>query len=497
MPFVSPSNLADARPAEAQSVWANWRLVLSQPTAHVLFWLGCGLFVAWSFALFYALVLRPLWLDELLHLQVASTPWSRFFATVTENPGGTPLTYLPQYFAVRLLDDPKLAGRLPSVLALLGAAYALRRILVDHAPRVAYVAIALLAAMPLVVRYATESRPYLALLLVSLVATWLFQHFQTKRTWLIALAYLLTGIVGVYTLPIFLAVPCWHAAFSLWGAVGEKDRQEWRRLVLATSTAAVAALSMVPWYLYAADAWKTTIVELSVTSTVSASTLLQILREITGAGYLGAAILVPLVAAGTRSSAISRNTRIFWLIGLVVPVCFVLAVDSLFGYFFAIRQLIVILPPLVVLAAFGLQSMWSVKPNAAGACLLLTLALLVGYSLRWATSSQEDWEMAALAGKGLQREAGSRLVGPGACIITKPRRVTELLAIAEPSVRSALCSSGENLKQRPALVIVDTGYGEAIPAYREMASTIEKDWRLYGQRKYGRMTITGYQRVSP
>jgi hypothetical protein len=113
--------------------------------------------------------------------------------------------------------------------------------------------------------------------------------------------------------------------------------------------------------------------------------------------------------------------------------------DTLFHYFFAIRQLLFIVPPLCVLAGEGLEALQKAwRPLVA----LAVLAAACVYDVRWFGHSKENWRLPA--------EAARRLVVPGTCVLAAPSSAADLYRLYEPSL--PFCSAGSSGKASVVLV---------------------------------------------
>ena len=122
----------------------------------------------------------------------------------------------------------------------------------------------------------------------------------------------------------------------------------------------------------------------------------------------------------TEMPTAAKRLLLLWI---VVPVPLVMLANTLFHYFFAIRQLLFIVPPLCVLAGEGLEALqrgW--RPLVAVAL----LAAACVYDVRWFGHSKEDWQLPAAAAR--------RLVVPGTCVFAAPRSAADLYRLYEPSL---------------------------------------------------------------
>jgi hypothetical protein len=143
-----------------------------------------------------------------------------------------------------------------------------------------------------------------------------------------------------------------------------------------------AALLFLPWYLYARGFWADAVIQGGYKSSIGWKTPLMILRELSGGGYLLSAALLCLAAFGYRRTTIPTAGKQLLLLCTIVPLPLVILGNLQFHYFFAIRQLLFIVPPLCVLAAEGLPS-FPIRPALVATLLAL---VAVGYDIHWFTS---------------------------------------------------------------------------------------------------------------
>jgi hypothetical protein len=122
--------------------------------------------------------------------------------------------------------------------------------------------------------------------------------------------------------------------------------------------------------------------------------------------------------------------------------------DAFFGYFFAIRQLIFVLPAAVILASFGFEV--QLARHRRSALALATLFLLVSlYSdVHFLFRPREDWKKTA--------DFISSELKPGECYTAVPQGASSFLEFFQPSLTKHECRSGE---------ITDTAVTVAISPY--------------------------------
>jgi hypothetical protein len=345
---------------------------------------GLFLFLAVYAGVLVALLpVLSLWLDEIMDLMVVRSAGMReLLAGVAVNSGNAPLNYVVQFWTVHLLGYSPFTGRLPEAtfsLMSCGGVYVLARRLGLRWP---LLAVAVFALFPLQFRYALEARPYSLALALSIWSTVAFfrlldQPGSVPR----AALYTLSVVAGVYVLPFTLFVAGAHLAWLH------------KKTLLPVGLAIViAGLAFVPWYLHAVVNWRADPVVARAHETVTWRVIPMILHELTGAGYLGAAlVMIGVVTAFVLGFA----DRWFWLLYLLMPVAAALIADAAFGYFPAIRQMIFVLAPLALLFAVGVEAMFARWPKAA---LVLAAALLIAGAvgnINFFRRPREDWRAAA------------------------------------------------------------------------------------------------------
>ena len=456
-----------------QFSWKN-RLLL----AVALIWLG---------AIFWGMLQRPFWLDELLHIQVSRLSWSEVVPAATRNVGATPVTYIPQFLLANFVASPEVSGRLPAFLAFLLTLWLLQRSLRSHGALVAGAACAFLAVMPLAVRYAIEARPYSVLLLVTVCLCRLCERLVERPRRRDAIAYGLLTLIGTYTLPILIVVPLWHAAYLALNAFTIPRSSLWSvRTLTAPLSILLAAVCLMPWYTYAARGWEQAIDGMHITSTISPGTALMFLREITGGGYAGLLAVLPLAVLGTTDTSTRLQERLLWLSGIVLMALAVLVIDLTFGYMFAIRQCVAILIPICVLCGLGFRRLWNFKPRLGKIYLAASLSLLTFLAAKWMLHSDEDWQKAAQVALELNEGRG--------CIVASPLDTTPLFSIANPRVSGTLCDKAVPWLNYPQVLVIDTGYGFGAEA-SEGERVMEHGFQRKAERSVGRMVLSVYAAV--
>ena len=392
---------------------------------------------AYGLALCLLAPLRPMWLDELLQL---SDTWQHSLTEtldrVAHNPGGVPLAYLAENLLVNGTGQPLYMAHAFSIACAVGGLASLIwlvRLLsvtgVKGATGGWPQAAILYAVLPISLRYAVEARQYGPALALSIGATALLAWLDERPGWGRASLYALALALGLYTQPYVAFVAAAHLVWA------------WRRRCFRFGLVGVAAAAVLflPWYLYARGFWAQAVTEAGFQSSLNWKTPLLMMRELSGGGYLLTAVLVILAVRGYLRTGMPHSSKRLLLLWMVVPVPLVLVADSVFHYFFAIRQLLFIVPPLCVLAGEGLQALqpaW--RPIVVAA---LTVVALV-YDVRWFGHAKENWRLPAAEAK--------RLITPGRCVEAVPRSAADLYRLYEPSL--PFCSALEGGKASVVLV---------------------------------------------
>jgi uncharacterized membrane protein len=311
-----------------------------------------------------------MWLDERLQLSdTYQRTLSDTMARVAHNPGGVPLAYLAENVMVNAMGHPLYSAHLFSILCAVGGMASLIWLVkLLGAPSAWQTAAVTYALLPLVLRYAVEARQYGPALAFSICATSLLVWLDRQPTWQRAALYAFALALGLYSQPYvgFTAV-----AHLLWAL-----RRKSFKYVFGGCIS--AALLFLPWYVYVRALWAQAVAEGGYQSSVNWKTPLMLLRELSGGGYLLTLALIALAVRGYH-----RANRLL-LFCVIIPIPLVLASNAWFHYFFAIRQLLFILPPLCILAAQGLATL--PKPSRQAIAALLALIALV-YDVRWFTQN--------------------------------------------------------------------------------------------------------------
>ncbi len=320
-----------------------------------------------------ALVLRfvavgPLWLDEALSVAIAKLPLGELDEALRHD-GSPPRYYLLLHGWLRVFGDSVVAVRALSgllSLATIPAAWAFAREVADR--RVAWVTALLVTTSPFAIRFASETRMYaLVQLLSALGGLALVRYVRTRSArWAVAVA----ACAGLLTLTHYWALYLVAAVFLLLAA-----RRDWRACA-AVAGGGVLFLPWLPSFLY----------QLVHTGTPWAprpqpSVLVDVVGEWSGAPPAGRFLFVALLALaalgvvgvpggasrveldlrgnppGRRLAAVVYGTLLLGILaGLVL------------GSGYAARYSAVVVVPFLVLAAWGTRAL--ADPRVRGGTLL-------------------------------------------------------------------------------------------------------------------------------
>ncbi len=238
--------------------------------------------------------------------------------------------------------------------------------------------------MPLLFRYATEARPYSQGLFFSVLCTLLLVRWlrDPRVVWLVA--YGAACLAGVYSQPFALFVSCAHAAYLFF------HRRSW--FIPIAAIVLLTGLLYSPWVWLSQQALKHESWPHEMFFSVRQVSPLLVVREISGGGYLCSLPLLVLALWGWRKQQ-ERLSLLAYCV--VIPAVLGVGADAAGHYFFAIRQLIFVVPPLLLLATAGLRHTWvRSRGLAAGAAAVFLLGSVIK-DVRWQADHKEDWAGAA------------------------------------------------------------------------------------------------------
>jgi hypothetical protein len=390
------------------------------------------LLLAYGAVAFSLLSVRPLWLDELMEVVGSAGRPLKDVITgyAAHSAGQSPLAACEQAMAMKLFGFSLFSVRLPAAISAVVAGAGMLALAWGR------LAFALLVSFPLVLRYAAEDRPYSQVLCIAVLLSLVFTAYSG---WRLYATYAVLLIVGLYTQPYIVFLAFSHSAYLI-------VRKQRRAAIRLSTVIAAAICAYLPWYFYARGFWRQEVAVSQLHFHPQLKLGLLILREMSGAGYAGTAILLALSVAGSLYSRKRNREWLLWVLSFWLPICFVVLADWLFDYFFAIRQVIFVLPALAVLAAAGLERLWEENGvRTAGAAAIVLFALNIGYAVRWFTKPGEDWQSAAHKLETYKTA--------GACILALPAGSGAYYTFFDPVLKGNECDASFSSARAVAVAI--------------------------------------------
>ncbi|HWF10563.1 MAG TPA: glycosyltransferase family 39 protein [Bryobacteraceae bacterium] len=392
------------------------------------------LLVAGYLAILLGLIpVKPLWLDEVLQLTgTVLSDWGKFIQHVVATPGGAPLGYLSQHWLVSAVGLNIWSARLVSVLAgTLGMMlFAVLAGKTGLSPASVIVAVCLWMICPSLLRYSLEARPYMQALALAIAAVLCQQRLESTGDLKWALAVIACLGAAVYSQPFAIFAPVGYALFSL-----PFKPRKYQSLTCAAMAAAV--FLFLPWYFLTRHHWSAAISQTKGGFELKWSLAFILIKECLGDGY--AASVPVLVLAGRRAWRTWRSPAAGSqapIIGAILSgVVLALTSDALFNYFYANRQLLYVLPFVLLIAADEIVYLWSrggVRRALMIALVSLFAAASVDKDYRYFSDTHEDWS-------GFTAKIAESL--DGGCLLAPDKNDIELYAIFNPHIPASVCDS--------------------------------------------------------
>lgn len=171
--------------------------------------------------------------------------------------------------------------------------------------------------------------------------------------------------------------------------------------------------------------------------TWSTSLLALLFRECVGDGYPAAvpAVILAGVAAVAIARRPFRDPTLPLIAAVLASVILALAADAKFNYFFAIRQVIYMVPFLLLLAAEGATILWAKKRYRAPVAVLATLfvAAAITKDYRHLTDRKENWnQLSVRLSEAVQ----------GGCILFPGGDGAGVYTVFRPEIAHQVCDPG-------------------------------------------------------
>jgi mannosyltransferase len=359
------------------------RSLRSRPDPERLAWLGVALagVAALGFGLF-GIKTRSFWLDEATSIVIARLAPADLLRTVATGEANSSLFYL-LLSAWRQLGEGEIRLRLLSVLfglATIPLLYLVGRRTVGRTAALG--ACALFAVQPLVIPYMQEVRGYTLAMLLSTAAilAWLHAVETDRVRWWVVFAVVASASLYAHFFCGLVIVALGVLIVS--GAVPRT-----RRMGVAMAVVALAAIPLVAFVLLEDSG------QVDWIPVLSPERVGEVMGALAGGSLALAAVLVlgVVLALARRRDEWSAGRGLLgaWLF---VPIVAAIVI-SIWKPLLVPRYLIVVVPPLTLLAADGLLR---IRPRIAAVAVLVgALALSVGPLVARADDIGEDWRGAA------------------------------------------------------------------------------------------------------
>lgn len=376
---------------------------------------------AYALLTFALLGVTPLWLDEVLQLNLA---WERSFKELLPwmeiQPGAVPLPYLVQQLALRVLGHSAFAARFCAALFSILAAAAFLAVCGRISLRRKTLALALFLFVPLQFRYALEARGYSQGLFFTVATMWIFLEWMDHPSARIAALYFAAVAIGLYFHP-FLAFP---VAAQLFSAL---RKQIWIAGLLGGAC-------FLPWLMLQHHARQSYISpELYPIGHV---TPLVVIHELTGGGYIPTLCLLTLASLGLIRGTMPPPEHRLLLWSAILTIAGPLIADAAFHYFFAARQFLIAMPALVLLAAHGFDRLWQRQRILAAVPVAAFLAVALVEDWKQATVPRDDLAVSA--------EAVAAHMSADACVLTAPSWERDYFSFFRPGTPFPPCADPPN-----------------------------------------------------
>jgi uncharacterized membrane protein len=315
-------------------------------------WLALGALVAAALLLrLHHLGAQSLWMDEYLDWFNARMDFLSMLAGVRVHRGGLPLHYVVQHLILKL-GNSETWLRLSAAgfsTAAVAAAFAWARTVYPRHREIAWFTALGMAVSVFQLRYAQEARFYGLFVLMTVSLWWRFVcalKTQKQSAWLI---YLGVAVLAAYThYYTFLILVC-HWVLIAWQRRHESAEENSAALRWMSWVFGITLLAFIPAALiyltkearYASFHWQWPLL----------GTALRTL-----AGGLSAWLLVLVLGTGLFKSGPERAGSAGIAVSALFLLGCVIGLDLWKGYFFHVRQLIFIQPPVILLMAAGMSA---------------------------------------------------------------------------------------------------------------------------------------------
>ncbi|WP_412539841.1 glycosyltransferase family 39 protein [Longispora sp. K20-0274] len=308
---------------------------------------------------------RPeMWQDELVTISVAVRSVRQIFALLPKVDAVHGFYYLFMHFWIRLFGDGAIAVRVPSALAMVGAAACVGLIgkrLFGH--RAGVLGGLVFAIVPTITRFGQEARSYAFVVLAASLATLLLLRALERPTFARWAGYALSLTSIMLLNAVATTIVAGHAAAAvamLWGQPGRRRR--WGQFAVAATLGVLPALPVI--YIGSTQATRQM-------SWIPDDHFWTVWPQTFGSTWLAWAVTLVAVPA----FLLRRQSAVFGALVAVVPVVLVWLVSLGDLHYFFSKYLLFTLPAWAVLAGAGLAAARLRTATAAGLVLLAAAAV--------------------------------------------------------------------------------------------------------------------------
>jgi hypothetical protein len=204
---------------------------------------------------------------------------------------------------------------------------------------------------------------------------------------------------------------------------------------------------------------------------------LTLIHDLAGDGYVCSVALIILVAWALGTSSKSRLLYCTLAFSLVGPI----AMDAVFNYFYAPRQLLFAAPALVLLAAQGFERL---RADSHG---LIAWSLLAAFFI---AACVTNYRQAVIPRDSLARTADAiaARLRPGVCVMAVPKGHIAFYSFFHPELQGRACPDHSSTREIVAAVSVYTTPAER----RAFEDSISASYEPRETVRVGQSEITTY-----
>lgn len=300
---------------------------------------------------------KQLWIDEIIQvIHSSSHSIQEVLRGVSHDIGQAPLDHVVQHYTMKAFGKQnETAARFHA--AIFGSiSIALIYILaarIFKQRRIATLSAMLYAFYPLHHHYSQEGRPYSLFLMLTLILFIIYIHSRVRYSWLTIISMLVCSIMAFYTnefaATFFVALFSINILRMILGKAQKMDFQYFIPLIFGM----MGACLFIPWIVYSFGSMHG-----DFRHPLSLHLVPEVIQGLGDGSYLVSIMLLSLAGIGAvYLFNNSLDTLIDLSCWILVPIPLILFVLYWRSYFFAIRQLLFLTPPIVILAACGIESL--------------------------------------------------------------------------------------------------------------------------------------------